>query len=123
MTSILHNTRRHDITFRANGCIDITSRVGKALDLRTGDVVDVAVDGRECYLYVKYRAGVVVGRHEAQVYPTNRAKRRGFSMRCHSKRLCAAVLEMCGVDDVARLMTGEMTEHGLPLITRVNNAR
>lgn len=123
MTSVLGNTRRADITFHKGGQIDITARVAKALALQTGDVIDVITGNGECFLRVKHRAARLVGRHEAQVYPTSKAVKRCNNMRCHSKRLCDAVLEMCHVNDVARLHTGEMTAMGMPLITRVNNAR
>lgn len=121
MTSVLGNSRRADITFHKSGQIDITARVSKALGLRAGDVLDVVTGGGECYLRVKHRAGHLVGRHEAQVYPTSKAVRRCNNMRCHSKRLTDAVLKMCHADDTVRLHTGEMTQAGLPLITRVNN--
>lgn len=121
MTSVLGNTRRADITFHASGQIDITARVSKALALQAGDVIDIVTGNGECYLRVKHRAARLVGRHEAQVYPTSKAVKRCNNMRCHSKRLTAAVLKMCHVDDVARLHTGEMTAAGLPLITRVRN--
>lgn len=121
MASILGNTRRADITFHRGGQIDITARVSKALGLQVGDVIDIVTGNGECYLRVKHRAVSVVGRHEAQVYPTSRAVRHCNNMRCHSKRLCAAVLEMCGADDVARLHTGDVTNIGLLLITRINN--
>ena len=121
MTSVLGNTRRADITFHKGGQIDITARVAKALALQAGDVIDIVTGNGECYLRVKHRAAHLVGRHEAQVYPTSKAVRRCNNMRCHSKRLTEAVLSMCKVDDVARLHTGEMTAMGLPLITRVKN--
>lgn len=121
MTSVLGNTRRADITFHKSGKIDITARVTKALGLRAGDVIDIVTGNGECYLRVKHRAERLIGRHEAQVWPTSKAVRQCHNMRCHSKRLCAAVLEMCHTDDTARLHTGEMTAMGLPLITRVGN--
>lgn len=121
VTSVLGNTRRADITFHASGQIDITARVSKALTLQAGDVIDIVTGNGECYLRVKHRAARLVGRHEAQVYPTSKAVKRCHNMRCHSKRLAGAVLKMCHVEDVARLHTGEMTAMGLPLITRVKN--
>ena len=57
MKHLLENTRRHDITFNASGRIEISSRVTRELDLKPGDVIDIAVDERtrEVYLYVKHR--------------------------------------------------------------------
>ena len=119
MTSVLGNTRRHDIAFHPNGRIDITARVAKAMGLEAGDVIDIVTGNGECYLRIKHRAANVVGRHEAQVYPTSRSVRKCHNLRCHSKRLTDAVLKMCGTKDTARLNTGEATAFGLPLITRI----
>lgn len=49
MKSFFANTRRHDITFNADGRIEISARATRALDLHPGDVIDVAIDevGRE----------------------------------------------------------------------------
>lgn len=123
MTSILGNTRRADITFHPRGHIDITARVSKLLDLRCGDIIDIYIDGAEFYLYVKHRAGAVAGRHEATLYPTSKAVRRCNNLRCHSKRLCNAMLQACGTQETLRLPVGEPVclrgTTALPIITRL----
>ena len=121
MTSTLENTRRPDITFHADGRIDITARVAKALSLQPGDVIDIAHDGSEYYLYVKHRNAL--GRHQAQCYVTKRGKTCN-NLRTYSKRLCQAVLSVNG-NQQARLPVGQPIEikslgTALPLIIRHN---
>lgn len=122
MTSILGNTRRADITFNPKGNIDITARASKLLDLHCGDIIDIYIDGVEFYLYIKHRAGTVAGRHEATLYPTSKAVKRCHNMRCHSKRLCMAMLDACNTSSTLRLPVGEPVNlrgtTALPIITR-----
>lgn len=122
MTSTLENTRRPDITFHSDGRIDITARVAKALSLHPGDVIDIAHDGSEYYLYVKHRNAV--GRHEAQCAATYKG-RTCNNLRAHSRRLCQAVLKVNGNYTTARLPVGEPVQHNslgttLPVIIRNN---
>lgn len=120
MRSLLEHSRRPDIVFCPSGRIDIGARAARQLRLRRGDVIDLAEEEGELYLYVRCRrpAG---GRYEATVFPTNR---RGFHFRTYSRALCASVLAMCGTDGAARLSTGEPeldAAYGtmLPVITRI----
>lgn len=92
MQSILGNTRKTDITFHANGRIDISARVVKALSIQEGDVLDIMADEGEYYLYVRFHAPVV-GRHEATCFPTNP---RSNHFRAWSSRLCRFMLEQSG---------------------------
>lgn len=125
MKHLLDNTRRHDITFNADGRIEISAHITRALDLRPGDVIDVAVDERhrECYLYVKYRAQQLSGRHRAQCYRTGRG-RTCNSLRAHSVELCRQMLDMRGCSaSQARLPVGDPVEipgtgKALPIIIR-----
>lgn len=107
---ILENSRKPDLTFHRDGRIDITARISNMLDLKSGDVIDILFDGEDWFMYVKYRAGEVVGRHEAQCHPTNRGKKRCRNFRTNSKRICNAVLEMSG-GDTARIIAGESREY------------
>lgn len=122
MTSILGNTRRADITFHPRGHIDITARVSKLLDLHCGDIIDIYIDGGEYYLFVKHKANTVAGRHEATLYPTSRKVKQCHNLRCHSKRLCQAMLDACNYSGILRLPVGEPVDlRGttvLPIITR-----
>jgi len=125
MTTTLENTRKPDITFHANGRIDITARAAKALSLHSGDVIDIAHDGSEYYLYVKHHNAI--GRHEAQCWPTNKGKTCN-NLRAHSKRLCMAVLNVNGNSNEARLPVGEPIAHEdlgttLPIIIKRNIPR
>lgn len=124
MRHLLDNTRRHDITFNAGGRIEISARVTKALDLKPGDVIDIAMSDRdrEVYLYVKHRQPA--GRHKAQVYVTNSRVRHCNSLRAHSVELCRKVLDMRGFSVAqVHLPVGEPEEIpciglALPLIVR-----
>ena len=126
MKSILTRTRRHDLTFYRNGRIDITSRVAKMLGLTAGDVIDIAIEGMEYYLYVAHNGTDITGRHEAQLYATNHGK-VCRNLRCSSKRLTRAVLAMHPDEDVVRLYAGRaeqlITPEGVitavPIIVRL----
>ena len=122
MNCALQNTRRPDITFHCDGRIDITARVAKALSLHPGDVIDIAHDDSEYYLYVKHRNAV--GRHEAQCAATYKG-RTCNNLRAHSRRLCQAVLKVNGNYTTARLPVGEPVQHNslgitLPIIIKYN---
>ena len=104
MQSILGNTRKTDITFHADGCIDISARVSKALSLQRGDVIDVLVGNGEVYLYVKHRAPTV-GRHEAACFSTHSGSRH---FRAWSCRLCRYMIKASGLNiDRVELSVGE----------------
>lgn len=118
MESILHSTRRPDISFRASGKIDISSRTARLLNIGRGDVLDILKDRGEYYLYVRLRNPM--GRHEARAFPTNS---RGLHYRSWCKRLCNAMIQICGATTDACLAVGEPVHdqaHGtlLPIITR-----
>lgn len=122
MKHLLENTRRHDITFCADGRIEISAHVTRSLDIRPGDVIDIAVDERtrEVYLYVKHRQPA--GRHKAQCYRTGKG-RTCNSLRAHSVEICRQVLDLRGFSATqAKLPVGDVVEiHGvkaLPLIVR-----
>lgn len=125
MNCTLNNTRRPDITFHSNGRIDITARVAKALALHPGDVIDIAHDGTEYYLYAKHRNAI--GRHEAQCASTYKG-RTCNNLRAHSRHLCQAVLRVNGNYLTARLPVGEPINHpslgtALPIIIHYNITR
>lgn len=122
MTSLLPNSRRPDLTVNISGRIDITSHIARALLLQPGDVIDVCCNEREFYLYVRYDAANVVGRHEGRCYPTSRHG-RGGSYRTWSVRLAKALRTACGAaDHMLRLPCGEAQiingKVHIPIITR-----
>ena len=105
MKSLLgRNSRRPDVSFFANGRIDITSRLARAIGLAAGDVIDMAYDGGEFYMFVRLKANACTGRHEAQCWPT---KKGSHNFRAHSKRLCQAVMKFSNAEQVARLSMGD----------------
>lgn len=128
MKHLLGNTRRHDVTFNVDGRIEISAAVTKALGLKPGDVIDIALDdtGRECYLYVKHRAENLSGRHKAQCHVTNGRLAQCNSLRAHSVEICRQILGMNGcAGNQVRLPVGDPEEipcigTALPLIIRYN---
>ncbi len=112
MESLLGNrTRRADITFHSNGKIDITSRLTKMLGLCDGDVIDIAFDRGEYYIYRMREAKDLVGRHEAQCHGTHRGRLHPTrSLRAYSKRICTAILKASNATDKARIWAGELCE-------------
>lgn len=118
MQSILGNTRKADITFYASGRIDISAlrrKTSPALTRRCFGTI--MIDQDEFYLYVRLRSPN--GRHEAMVFPTNKA---GNHFRTSSSRLCTAILQECKTTDKVKLCVGEPTENEygklLPIITK-----
>ncbi len=111
MKSILENSRKSDITFWRDGHIDICARVSRALDLKAGDVIDIAIDegfSHEYYLYARRNGGGRNGRHEATCRAVNGERSR--YMRVNSKRLTHFVLHTTGEAEQARVICGEVTE-------------
>lgn len=117
MKSLLGISRRPDISFYRNGRIDITARVARKLNIQSGDVLDIVFDGIEYYLYIRQKGTFVVGRHEAQCFPT---KQGSHNFRAHSVRLCQEVMRLSGEYDVARLPIGEYElRDGIPSVTLI----
>ena len=124
MRSLLNNTRKPDVSFHADGHIDITARVSGMLEIEPGDIIDIMYDDGEYLLYIRTKAANVVGRHEAVCRSTCPTKRKYRSLRCHSKRLCNAMLKVTGRLKAVRLAVGDAVElpigcNGVPLITRL----
>lgn len=93
MIKLLEHTRRPDITFSRNGTIRITANVARALSLRPGDSINIAVSNGEFLLYATHFTNNI-GRHEAQCHPT----KKGSNNYCaNSVRLCRALLDAVGV--------------------------
>jgi hypothetical protein len=106
LTSLTHNTRRPDISFYRSGRIDITARVAKSLGLQDGDVIDVACEGGEYYLYIRYKGKELTGSHRGQCHATNSGNVCN-NFRAYSKQLCRIVLRLNGNVNVARLPVGQ----------------
>ena len=117
MTTLLNNTRRHDVAFHRDGRIDITAHIAKQLNMQAGDVIDIAKGQGEFLLYIKHKAETVIGRHEAQCYKTNKSCRVSNNLRAYSTRLTAQVLALCSATDTARLNAGQPFKHPLLGIT------
>ena len=107
MKSILPNSRKHDISFHASGKIDISAHIARKLSLSTGDVIDIARENGEWYIYVKLRTGNYAGRHDGRVWATARGK---GTFRTWSKALTNAVLTAAGADARLRCPCGMEVE-------------
>ena len=103
MKSILPNSRKHDISFHASGKIDISAHVARSLSLAPGDVIDIAQESGEWYLYVKLRSGHYAGRHEGRVCATAHGK---GTFRTWSKAIATAVLKWAGANGLLRCPCG-----------------
>lgn len=103
MKSVLHNSRKHDISFHPSGKIDISARVARSLSLAPGDVIDIAHESGELYLCVRLRSGSYVGRHEGRVWATAHGK---GTFRTWSKAMTTAVLNAAGVSAALRCPCG-----------------
>ncbi|MDD6868597.1 MAG: hypothetical protein PUE39_03465 [bacterium] len=110
MPSLIQNPRRHDITFHANGKIDISAHIARKLSLRPGDVIDVVVDENgEWLLCVKFRSGCYSGRYEGTVYSTTKKYRSG-TFRTWCRSLCEKALTAAGQVNRLRCPCGEIIE-------------
>lgn len=118
---VLQHTRRPDLSFLESGRVDITSRVVRLLDIHPGDVLSIVIVKGEWYLYVANRAESLVGRHEAQCFPTKKGSR---NFRLWSRSLASAVLTECGGVSRADLPAGEVSDvlgfPTVPIITQNN---
>lgn len=120
MTSLLSNTRRPDIIFHSSGRIDISARIAKQLNIRSGDVIDIMTERGEYYLYIRTRAAI--GRHEAQCFVTNNRAKHCHSFRAYSTRLCRTMLALTDSSVKVSLPCGAPSEQAfgtaIPVITK-----
>ena len=115
MKSILPNSRKHDISFHASGKIDISAHIARKLSLAPGDIIDIAHENGEWYLYVKLRSGNYVGRHDGRVWAT--ANGKGTFRTC-SKALATAMLAAAAVTGRLRCSCGaEIERNNVKYIT------
>ncbi len=120
---IVRSTRMGDITFHSNGRIDITAHVARTLDLKPGDVVNIAAIGGYCmeyYLYVAKRKEQVMGRHACTC---RNVKNNGHYLRVFSKPMAQFIISLCHEEKCVSLRVGARETiagmgPALPLITR-----
>lgn len=117
MIKLLEHTRRPDISFNRNGTIRITARLARALSLRPGDALNIAILNDEYLLYANRNC---IGRHEAQCYPS---KKGGANYCANSVRLCRSLFLALNIPtEKAAFTVGEAFEQHntlyIPIITR-----
>ena len=103
METILRNSRRHDISFHPSGKIDISAHIARRLTLTPGDVIGIAREDGEWYLYVRLRAGQYQGRHEGRVWATAHGK---GTFRTASKTITRTILQAAGTETILRCPCG-----------------
>lgn len=118
MKKLLEHTRRPDISFVRNGAIRISSRVVRALSLRPGDSINIAVSDGEYLLYAVTHSGDF-GRHVAQCF---RSKYGSNNLCAQSVALCRGLLDSAGISAYrASFMVGQPIERAgvkyVPIIT------
>jgi anaerobic selenocysteine-containing dehydrogenase len=119
---IIGPTRRTDVSFYSDGRVELSSYVVKTLGLRHGDVVDVASDGHEYFLFAA--ATEPRCRHRAQCRETNPG---GKHFRFNSVRLARTMLAVAGAQgrNYVHLPVGDVvTAYGrkaLTIITHLSN--
>ncbi len=121
MKLLIKQNRRPDISFNWQGSVNITTRVAKMLDLKEGDVINIAEQDNEFYLFVQYRAQPN-GAFKGRVYATN--EHNGF-LRARNTMLCRKMIAECDAAYCARLYVGDPVEvegigRAVPIITRLN---
>ena len=109
MNSVLKDyLRKPDITFHANGRIDITAKVALGLGLSAGDTIDISDAGGEQYLFIRHKStSNSYSRYEAICSPTNRGKKRCNNFRCYSRKLSEFILLITKQNQVAKLNVGQ----------------
>ena len=116
MRSILGNSRKSDLTFWRDGHIDIRARVSRALDLKAGDVIDIAMGegfNPDCYLYARRKGDQTTGRHEGLCRAVNGPRSR--YLRANSRQLTRFVLQRMGEEERVCVACGEVTDTPLGL--------
>lgn len=117
MKNLLPDSRRPDVTFRADGRIDISARVATILDLNDDTYINVTYERGEYYLTVSHRGHCIGDR----IGRCHRVNRRAAFFRANSVLLCRAMLRTCGARRRVSLTCGEpVTLDGglyIPMIT------
>ena len=126
--NIIPTTRRGDVTFHADGRIDLTAHVTKSLDLHDGDVINIIESGEvfpEHYLYRARDATETIGRHACVCHS---AKPGVNYLRVFNRSMARYVLHLCQCPDQVSLRVGDLTElqghlKALPIIIPPNITR
>lgn len=122
---VLVNNRKPDVSFYKNGRIDICAKVAKQLNLEQGDIISLAQDGGEIFLFIANKSSDAnSARCTGQCFPSRKGSR---NFRAQSTRLCKIMLEICNSTSAARLPAGDPLSipnlgTAIPLITRYNLA-
>lgn len=104
MQSVIVKSRKPDLTFHITGRINISARIARELQLKSGDLIDIMEDDdqHEAYIYVRHRAPNV-GRHEGMVFPSHKGS---YHFIASSKALCEYILRKCEQQKKAAVACG-----------------
>lgn len=118
MKNLISENVHPDITFRPSGLITLSSRIVRTLDIREGDVINIAQDKGESLLYVQHRSPL--GKFSGRCL---RHKKKSHYMRIYFKKLTDIIISLCGQAE-AHYRVGEAIKMGgttyLPIITKLN---
>lgn len=96
--------RRHDISFRRDGLINISSRIVKALHIEPGDHVRIIFDRYECWLCRDNSSKST----PEKLARCSLATGKSSYMRAWSVKICDEMLSKCGGDrDSVKFRCGE----------------
>lgn len=105
MEDLFSVKRRSDITLNADGTIVLNKRVNDLLSLHEGDVVNIAKDGIEYYLY---SIGNKEGRYSNRLRRRKITKKEPRNLRFHNKKLCEYVRGIMKTDYPLHINAGEL---------------
>ncbi|MBD5173827.1 MAG: hypothetical protein HDT08_04230 [Bacteroidales bacterium] len=123
--TILVNNRKPDVAFYKNGRIDICAKVAKQLNLEHGDIISLAQDNGEVYLFIANKHSETnSARCTGRCFPS---RKHSLNFRSQSTALCKAILNLCNTPSAALLPAGTPVAIpslgvAIPLITRNNLA-
>ncbi len=124
--TVLVNNRKPDVSFYKNGRIDICAKVARQLNLEHGDIISLAQDKGEVYLFIANKhSDTNSARCTGQCFPSRKGSR---NFRSQSTRLCRVMLDICKATSAALLPAGTPLNVpslgiAIPLITLNNLAQ
>ena len=89
MKSLIRQPRRNAFIFRSSGVIDISASVARSLSISEGDVIDIAEQDGELYMYIKHKRNEYTGRYIGTAKASNNGK---GTYRVYSKQMAQEVL-------------------------------
>ena len=122
MKSLIRQPRRNAFIFRSSGVIDISASVARSLSIYEGDVIDIAEQDGELYMYIKHKRNEYCGRYIGTAKASNNGK---GTYRVYSKQMAQEVLRISHSASKLKCPAGELVNiEGrmcVTIIYRINN--